>query len=240
MSAPYQLNHAPLPDWRPPPAPDGVEVLTGRYCRMEPLTAERHAALLYRAYIGADQVWDYLPYGPFSSAAQYHRWVRETEADTGVQFYAIFNLDSGAYEGVASFLRIDPRAGSIEVGHINLSPALQRTRAATEAMYLMMGWAFGAGYRRFEWKCDALNRPSRAAAQRLGLSYEGIFRQASVVKGRNRDTAWFAAIDGEWQALKEAFRVWLDPANFDSDGRQRERLSDLTRLVRVAEDPSLG
>jgi hypothetical protein len=129
--------------------------------------------------------------------------------------------------------------GSIEVGHINYAPALQRTRAATEAMYLMMRWAFEAGYRRYEWKCNALNLGSRRAAERLGLSYEGVFRQAAVVKGRNRDTAWFAAIDSEWPALREAFEAWLAPTNFDAEGRQRERLGDLTRLVRVSSDPAL-
>ena len=141
--------------------------------------------------------------------------------------------------GVASFLRISPGAGTIEVGHINMSPALQRTPAATEAMYLMMQWAFEAGYRRYEWKCNAANIPSRRAAQRLGMSYEGVFRQAAIVKGRNRDTAWFAAIDSEWPALKEAFKAWLDSSNFDVNGRQNERLSDLTRLVRPNSDPSL-
>ena len=126
------------------------------------------------------------------------------------------------------------------MGHINFSPALQRTPAATEAIFLMMSWAFEAGYRRFEWKCDALNIGSRRAAQRFGFSYEGIFRQATVVKGRNRDTAWFAAIDAEWPALKEAFGAWLNPANFDADGAQRERLSDLTKLVRETSDPGLA
>ena len=126
------------------------------------------------------------------------------------------------------------------MGHINFTPALQRTRAATEAICLMMQWAFQAGYRRFEWKCDARNLSSRRAAQRLGLSYEGVFRQATVVKGRNRDTAWLAAIDAEWPALQEAFSLWLDPANFDGAGQQRERLGNLTRHVRVASDPALG
>jgi RimJ/RimL family protein N-acetyltransferase len=132
---------------------------------------------------------------------------------------------------VASYLRIDPANGTIEVGHIAYSPALQRTRAATEAMHLMMQRAFTLGYRRYEWKCDALNAPSRAAAQRFGFSYEGVFRQATVYKGRNRDSAWYAAIDGEWPALDAAFRRWLDPANFDSEGRQRLRLADLTAPI---------
>lgn len=213
--------------------------MRGQYAELAPLSAEDHAALLFRAYEGHDALWDYMPYGPFSSSAQYHRWVRETVSDTGHLFHAIRNLESDQWEGVASYLRIDPVNGSIEVGNINYSPALQRTRAATEAMYLMMEWAFSSGYRRYEWKCNALNHPSRRAAQRLGFSFEGVFRNATVVKGRNRDTAWFAAIDSEWPALKEAFQTWLSPANFDADGRQKEALGDLTALVRVASDPTL-
>lgn len=228
----------PVANWAPPPRP-AAEDMTGVYARLTPLSAEGHAALLYRAYADHDAVWDYMPYGPFSSATQYYRWAREHESQPDPFFYAIRNLESGVWEGVASYLRVTPAAGSIEVGHINFSPALQRTRAATECMYLMMKWAFEAGYRRYEWKCDALNMPSRRAAQRLGLSYEGIFRQATVVKGRNRDTAWFAAIDAEWPALKEAFEAWLAPANFDANGQQRERLGDLTGLVRAASDPAL-
>ncbi|CAN0606357.1 unnamed protein product, partial [Ectocarpus sp. 12 AP-2014] len=170
-------------------------------------------ALLYRAYAGHDAVWDYMPVGPFSSASQYHRWVRDHENKPDPFFYAIRNKDTDKWEGAASYLRIKPESGSIEVGYISLSPALQRTRAATDAMFLMMKWAFEAGYRRYEWKCDALNAPSRKAAQRLGFSYEGVFRQATVVKGRNRDTAWFAIIDKEWPALKEAFEAWLAPSN---------------------------
>ena len=225
--------------WQPPPVPDGA-VLEGRYARLAPLSAADHAADLFKANSASDTIWDYLPYGPFASSATYHRWVREVTAGDDPLFYAIRNRDSGQWQGVASYLRIAPQAGSIEVGHINLSPALQRTRAATEAMYLMMAWAFEAGYRRYEWKCDARNLASRRAAQRLGFSFEGIFRQAAVVKGRNRDTAWFAIIDAEWPGLKEAFRAWLSPANFDAEGRQIERLGDLTRLVRVADDPALA
>lgn len=241
MSSKEQLQiplGAEVSGWTPPPPPSGL-VLKGRYAALEPLTAESHAALLYRAYAGQDQVWDYLPYGPFSSAAQYHRWVRDVAALDDPFFYAILDRETGQWAGVASYLRITPEAGTIEVGHINYAPALQRTRAATEAMYLMMRAAFELGYRRYEWKCNALNLASRRAAQRLGLSYEGVFRQAAVVKGRNRDTAWFAAIDSEWPALKEAFEAWLAPSNFDDAGRQRESLRDLTALVRVAEDPAL-
>lgn len=228
----------PVPDWTPPPKPDW-DVREGAHVRLERLNADAHAALLYRAYAGHDAVWDYMPYGPFFSAAQYHRWVRDHAGLDDPCFYAIKNLQTGNWEGVASYLRIAPEAGSIEVGHISFSPALQRTVAATEAMYLMMAWAFEAGYRRYEWKCNALNLASRRAAQRLGLSYEGVFRQATVVKGRNRDTAWFAAIDSEWPALKEAYTAWLSPSNFDSAGCQRESLGDMTRLVRVMDDPTL-
>ena len=180
-----------------------------------------------------------MPVGPFSSAATFHRWMKEAVEGSDPCFFAIRNLDTGRWEGFCSLLRIAPEAGSIEVGYIAYSPALQRTRAATEAQFLLMQWAFEAGYRRYEWKCNALNLPSRRAAERYGFSYEGVFRQAQVVKGRNRDTAWFAAIDSEWPALKEAFLAWLAPANFVGEGRQKERLGDLTALVRVAADPAL-
>lgn len=228
-----------VPDWTVPPRPSG-EVLDGQYVRLEPLNAEAHAALLYRSFQGHDWLWDYFWCGPFHSAAQFHRWVREMETDAGMEFYAIYSKAERTFTGVASYLRINPEAGSIEVGSINFAPVMQGTPAATEAMFLMMQWAFDTGYRRYEWKCDALNAPSRRAAQRLGLSYEGIFRQALVYKGRNRDTAWFAAIDREWSALKAAFGVWLSPNNFDDAGQQRERLSDLTQLVRAASDPEQG
>jgi len=227
-----------VPNWTPPSAPTG-DTLEGQYVRLEPLHAEAHAALLFRAYELHDAVWDYLPYGPFHSAAAYHRWVKSVSDHTDPFFYALYDKDTQSWGGVASYLRITPESGSIEIGHINLSPQLQGQRAATEAFYLMMKWAFEAGYRRFEWKCDALNMPSRRAAQRLGLSFEGVFRQATVVKGRNRDTAWFAAIDKEWPALSAAFDVWLSPSNFDPQGRQAENLSDLTRLVRANDDPDV-
>jgi RimJ/RimL family protein N-acetyltransferase len=232
-------GRGPLADWVAPPRPAG-DVLEGRYARLEPLDADRHAALLFREFAGHDDLWTYMFSGPFASAAQYHRWARENTGREDPFFYAIQARDSGVWGGVASFMRIAPAMGVIELGNITLSPGLSRTRAATEAFYLMMAWAFGAGYRRFEWKCDAANTPSRRAAQRLGLSFEGVFRQHMIVKGRNRDTAWFAATDADWPALKEAFQVWLAPGNFDAAGRQRERLTDLTRLVRVSNDPGLA
>lgn len=225
--------------WQEPPRPLG-EAMVGRLVRLEPMNPDLHAADLHRAFSADDAIWDYLPYGPFSSASSYHRWVKDTATGPDPMFMALRDTVTGRCGGVASYLRITPASGSIEVGHICLAPEMQRSPAATEAMYLMMAWAFDAGYRRYEWKCDALNLPSRRAAQRLGFSYEGIFRQATIVKGRNRDTAWFAVIDAEWSALREAYRAWLALSNFDAEGCQRERLSDLTRLVRVADDPVLS
>ncbi len=227
-----------LPNWVAPPRPAHA-VLEGQNVRLEPMEADLHAADLHRAYQGHDGLWDYMPYGPYSSATAYHRWCKDSAMGADPHFYVLRDLGSGHCGGVASYLRIAPEAGSIEVGHICLAPEIARSVAWTEAMYLMMDWAFAAGYRRYEWKCNALNLASRRAAQRLGFSYEGIFRQMSVVKGRNRDTAWFSVIDGEWPALREAYRAWLAPSNFDHRGRQRERLSDLTRLVRAASDPGL-
>lgn len=225
-----------LEGWTPPPSPDWTE-MAGRYVRLERMDPERHSADLFAANRADDAIWDYLPYGPFAEETAYRLWAAEMAAKGDPRFYALVDLETGRTGGVASYLRIDPKAGSIEVGHINFAPVLQRSRAATEAMFLMMAWAFRAGYRRYEWKCNALNRGSRRAAERLGLSYEGIFRQATVVKGRNRDTAWFAAIDKEWPQLEAAFEQWLDPTNFDAAGRQKVSLSDLTRHVLVAADP---
>ena len=226
---------APLPGWRPPPFP-GRATLTGRTCRLEPLDPARHADDLFAA--NADDrdgaLWRYMSYGPFTDAAVYRAWLAASSAAADPQFYAVVDAATGQAQGVASFLRIDPANGSIEVGHLCFSPRLQGTVAATEAMALMMARAFTLGYRRYEWKCNALNDASRRAAQRLGFSYEGVFRQATVSKGRNRDTAWYAAIDGEWPALEAAFARWLDPGNFDPAGRQRVALSDLTRPLLAA------
>ena len=227
----------PVAHWTPPRTPD-APTLTGRFVRLERLVTA-HAADLHAANSGSDAIWDYLPYGPFDLPGQV-AWVDSMAAKSDPYFYAIRDLRTGRSVGVASYLRINPAAGSIEVGHINYSPALQRTAAATEAMFLMMDWAFSAGYRRYEWKCNALNIPSRRAAERLGLSFEGVFRQATIVKGRNRDTAWYAAIDQEWPVLQAAYRHWLDPANFGPDGAQRERLTDLTAPILVTRDPARG
>lgn len=222
----------PLPNWTPPPPPRR-EVLAGVWCRLEPFDPERHARDLFEGNRQDSEGvnWTYLPYGPFDAFEDYVAWMRATCLGDDPFFYAIVNVATGKAVGVASYLRIDPKSGCIEVGHLNYSPLLQRTPLSTEAMYLMMRNAFDLGYRRYEWKCDALNAPSRAAALRLGFTFEGIFRQATVYKGRNRDTAWFSIVDGEWPALDQAFRAWLAPANFDERGAQRQRLSDLTGAV---------
>lgn len=227
-----------LRNWTARPLPDR-QPIEGARVRLEPLAADTHAADLHRAFSGHDRLWEYLPYGPFASASAYHRWVKEAEAKSDPLFFALRDLGTGHPEGVASLMRIEPAHGVIELGHICLSPQIQRGAVATEAWFLLMNWAFGVGYRRFEWKCNAANLASRRAAQRLGFSFEGVFRQAAVIKGRNRDTAWFSIIDSEWPGLKEAYRAWLSPTNFDEKGRQRERLSDLTRLVRAGSDPAL-
>lgn len=221
--------------WTPPARPPR-EPMVGRTCRVEALDVERHTADLHAANVhdSDGRNWTYLSYGPFATLDDYRVWLTGVASAADPQFHAIVDLATGKAVGVASYLRIDPAAGSIEVGHINYSPLLQRTVAATEAMYLMMRRAFELGYRRYEWKCHALNASSRAAAQRLGFSYEGVFRQAHVDKGRNRDTAWYAAIDREWPALDRAFQRWLDPANFDQQGRQRTSLSALTGPILVA------
>jgi len=233
-----EFNHLKQPvgqllnDWHAPLHPPRV-VLQGRFCRLEPIDPVRHAPGLYKANAldSEGRNWTYLPYGPFDSLDSYRAWLERACCGNDPQFYAIIDLTRDEAVGVASYLRIDPGNGAIEVGHINYSPLLQRTPAATEAMYLMMAQAFELGYRRYEWKCNALNMPSRAAAQRLGFSYEGVFRQAVVVKGRNRDTAWYAAIDPEWPALKAAFTQWLSTDNFDAQGRQRSSLSMLTSPI---------
>ena len=230
-----------LRGWKPPPRP-GNAALQGQHVRLEPLVADKHAADLHRANsVDAEgTIWKYLPYGPFSSVAAYHHWMRDITAAGDPFFYALIDPETGHAGGVMSLMRIAPEAGSIEVGHINIAPEMQRSPAVTEAIFLLMQWVFEAGYRRFEWKCDASNLRSRRSAERFGFSYEGIFRQHVISKGRNRDTAWFACIDKEWPALKEAYRAWLAPTNFDASGRQVESLADLTRLVRVSKDPAFG
>lgn len=220
---------APLVDWTPRSRPPRT-LIKGRLCRLEPLEASRHARALHASY-SADRDgrnWTYLPYGPFASSDEYAAWVASVETGDDPLFFAIIDLASEQPVGVASYLRIDPAMGCIEVGHLSYSPFLQRTAAATEAMYLMMRRAFDElGYRRYEWKCDSFNAPSWRAAERLGFTYEGTFRQAVVMKRRNRDNAWLSILDEEWPAVRAALEGWLDAANFDKSGRQRRRLGEL-------------
>ncbi|WP_279452201.1 GNAT family protein [Aeromonas dhakensis] len=239
MAADIHLNEfgqpvgAPLPDWRGAEFPPR-RTLNGWGCRLEPLDPERHGPGLWQAF-SADSgaMWTYLTTGPYAEEADMLVWLQECAAKTDPQFYTIFDEDGEQPLGLASYLRIDPLAGSIEVGWLHFSPALQRSRLATAAMALMMANAFALGYRRYEWKCNALNKPSWQAALRLGFSYEGTFRQNRVDKGRTRDTAWFSVIDREWPALQDCFARWLAPDNFDERGRQRLRLSELTTACRA-------
>ena len=239
MAADIHLNEfdqpvgAPLPDWRGAEFPPR-RTLNGWGCRLEPLDPERHGPGLWQAF-SADSgaMWTYLTTGPYATEADMLVWLRECAAKSDPQFYTIFDQDGEQSLGLASYLRIDPLAGSIEVGWLHFSPALQRSRLATAAMALMMANAFALGYRRYEWKCNALNKPSWQAALRLGFSYEGTFRQNRVDKGRTRDTAWFSVIDREWPALQDCFARWLAPDNFDKRGRQRLRLSELTTACRA-------
>ena len=212
---------------RPRPPRTGM---VGRYCRVEPLDVGRHAAELWEAnQLDRDgRMWTYLSVGPFERFEEYRAWVESVVPSEDPLFHAIVDAESGKAVGICAYLRIDPGNGVIEVGHLQYSPRLQQTRAATEAMYLMMRRAFEElGYRRYEWKCDSLNGPSRAAAERLGFRYEGLFRKAIIYKGRSRDTAWFSIIDDEWPGVKRALEEWLEPENFDAEGRQVRRLSDL-------------
>lgn len=218
-----------VPEWKAAPRPPKT-VMTGRYCRVEPLDSDRHAADLHAANLedSEGRIWTYLGYGPFQELADYRDWMEHTCVGNDPLFHAIVDTASGRATGVASYLRIDPAPGVIEVGHINYAPPLQRTPAATEAMYLMMKRVFDElGYRRYEWKCDNLNERSQKAATRYGFTFEGVFRQATVYKGRNRDTAWFSIIDSEWPRIKAAFEAWLSPDNFGDDGAQRDSLTNL-------------
>lgn len=213
-------------NWSARPRPPRT-AMSGRTCRLEPYEP-RHAAELFAAYSKdrEGRNWTYLGYGPFTEEAAFAEFAAATYPGDDPMFHVVIDGQSGRALGVASYLRIDPGNGAIEVGHINFSPALQGTVMASEAMFLMMGRVFDElGYRRYEWKCDALNAPSRRAAERLGFVYEGTFRQAVIYKGRNRDTAWFSITDGEWPALKAAFEAWLGPSNFDEAGRQKRSLA---------------
>ena len=218
---------APVPGWSPRPLPPAT-AMVGRFCTVEPLDPARHGAALATA-MDADaegRGWTYLSVDRPADRAAYLDWLGTIAGRADPMAHAIVDHRDGTAAGLASYLRIDRGNGTIEVGSIHYAPRLQRTPAATEAMALMLRRAFDElGYRRFEWKCDSLNAPSRAAAERLGFRYEGTFRQAVVYKGRNRDTAWFSITDREWPALRDGFARWLAPENFTAQGRQRRSLA---------------
>lgn len=204
--------------------PPSMAPMVGQFGVVVELDADRHRAALFDAFQADDEDdWTYLAYGPFPDADAFGHWLDACARRDDTQFFVV--EDAAGPCGMAAYLRVQPWSASVEVGHLHFARRLQRTAAATEAMWSMMHRAFASGYRRYEWKCDALNAPSRAAAERLGFRFEGIFRQATIYKGRNRDTAWYSIIDDEWPALEAEFARWLDPGNFDGDGGQRSRLS---------------
>jgi RimJ/RimL family protein N-acetyltransferase len=217
----------PVSEWTPRPLPPR-RAMTGRFCTVEPLDPARHATQLFATYADdrEGRMWTYLPRGPYASLGEYRSWAETACHGDDPLVHAIIDNATGEAVGTAAYMRIEPAVGVIEIGSITYSPRLQRRPAGTEAMYLMMRRVFDElGYRRYEWKCNSLNQPSRDAAARLGFQYEGLFRQAQITRGRNRDTAWFSVIDGEWPGLRAAFERWLDRANFAPDGTQRRSLA---------------
>ena len=211
----------------------GPVVLTGHYGRVEKLDPPRHGAALWDAMKDAPALWDYMSYGPFANGPEFHDWLARRAALEDPYVYAVLD-PAGRALGIAALMRITPDMGVIEVGHIAYSPTLQRTPLGTEAQYLLARYAFDTlGYRRYEWKCNALNAASCRAAERYGFTFEGIFRQHMVVKGKNRDTAWYSIVDTEWPARKAAFERWLSPGNFDGEGRQKASLATLMTRIRI-------
>jgi RimJ/RimL family protein N-acetyltransferase len=222
-----------LQDTSPAQRPQRI-IHEGRYVRLEPIDPSVHVDELWEVAgdPAVDATWEYLGYGPWDSKEQYGAWLAESQASNDPLFFAIRDLKSGKAIGTGSIMRIAPEARSIEVGHIWFSPALQRTPAATEAIYLMIRHCLDdLGYRRMEWKCNALNMPSRRSARRYGFTYEGIFYQNMMVKGRNRDTAWYSILDGEWPEIRANFEAWLDPENFDEQGVQRRALAEMNAAL---------
>lgn len=217
-----------LSQWLPRPFPPH-EPLQGRFIRLEPLDFARHGDHLWQELQGPDPaLWDYLPYGPFAERAAFDAWLAGHADSRDPQCYAVVEQASARALGLLAYLRITPKDGCIEIGHIAFGAALQRTPGASEAVFLLARQAFDElGYRRLEWKCNARNARSRRAAERFGFSYEGLFRQHMIVKGENRDTAWYALIDSEWPQCRQAFQHWLAADNFDAEGRQKRRLEEL-------------
>lgn len=214
-----------VPNWSAPAIPTAHQ-LTGSYCTLERLDTTRHATELFSAYSQAPdgRDWTYLPVGPFDNAVSYVQWATDASQSMDPLHYAVIDHKTHRAVGTMALLRHNPHHGSIDVGFVAFAPAMQRTAVATEAQFLLMQYVFDLGYRRYEWKCDSLNEPSRKAALRLGFSYEGTFSQAAVYKGRNRDTAWYALVDQDWPKVRHAMQQWLHPNNFDTDGNQRTAL----------------
>lgn len=210
----------------------GPVALSGRFARVELLDPSRHGAALWEAFKVRDELWTYSANGPFADEASFHDWIAQRAGLADPYYFAIAAPDGRAL-GIAAFMEIRPATRVVEVGNVVYSPVLQRKPAATEAQFLLARYAIEKlRYRRYEWKCHALNAASRAAALRLGFTFEGIFRQHMIVKGRTRDTAWFSIIDSEWPRLGTAFEAWLAPENFDGEGRQKRRLQDIRDSIR--------
>lgn len=214
-------------NWQTRPYPARAN-MTGVYCVLQPLNVASHGSDLCEAFTidHNKELWTYLPLGPFEAEAEFYVWLEQSSKSRDPLFYAVVDKNTNKALGLASYLRIKPEHGVIEVGYIIFSPLLQKTPLATEAMYLMMRYVFNElGYRRYEWKCDALNEKSCRAAERFGFTHDGIFKQAIVYKGRNRDTAWFSMLDRDWPKVEKAYKAWLSPTNFDAHGRQKKPLS---------------
>jgi RimJ/RimL family protein N-acetyltransferase/ribosomal protein S18 acetylase RimI-like enzyme len=222
-----------LLDWTPPPFPP-AKVLEGRYCRLEPIDPGRHLDDIWSAMQGHDHLWEWMPAEPPQTKEAYRALLEMMAAKAGIVPFAIIDSADGRAKGHLWLMEIRPEQGVFEVGYITYSSSLQRTRAATEAIFLCGEYGFSLGYRRFEWKCNNLNEPSRRAALRFGFQYEGLFRQHMVVKGRNRDTAWFSILDSEWPVRAQGFRRWLAPENFDGSGRQTLSLTVFNQPLGLA------
>jgi RimJ/RimL family protein N-acetyltransferase len=232
---PRRLSGDPV-DPLPPSLYPARVAREGLYAAVEPLDHRRHGSDLYAASHADERacgLWEYMAYGPFPSEESFDAWLRGQSASADPMFFAIIDRERGIAEGMASMMDIHPQVGAIEIGHIWFSPTLQRSRAATESLYLLMAYAMDElGYRRLQWKCNALNQPSRDAAVRLGFEFEGVLYQHQIPKGNNRDTAFYSILDYEWPLIRANFERWLDPSNFDEAGRQKISLGDLNRALR--------